>query len=276
MQALRLEQVWSKQRILTEYFNRLDYGNLRAGCVAASAFYFAKPLQDLSMAEAALLAGLPQAPTRLNPYLHFERARHRQQWILKRLAENGGLTMEEYVRVREEPLQLAPPRRVFLAPHFVDLLLTHNEATGEMAPLHSAGKGIHTTLDLPLNQFVESTLRQHILQLQAQHVLNGAVVVIENKTGNVLALVGSEDYFAPTAGQVNGAWAPRSAGSTLKPFTYLLAFEQGATPATVVADVPAEFSTPTGIFRPLNYNRRCYGPMRYRLALANSLNISAV
>jgi penicillin-binding protein 1C len=92
----------------------------------------------------------------------------------------------------------------------------------------------------------------------------------------VLALVGSENYFAPSSGQVNGAWAPRSPGSTFKPFTYLLALERGATPATVVADVPTEFATATGIFAPVNYNRHCYGPMRYRLALANSLNISAV
>jgi len=92
----------------------------------------------------------------------------------------------------------------------------------------------------------------------------------------VLALVGSQNYFAPAAGQVNGAWAPRSPGSTFKPFTYLLALERGATPATVVADVPTEFATATGLFAPVNYDRHCYGPMRYRLALANSLNISAV
>ena len=102
------------------------------------------------------------------------------------------------------------------------------------------------------------------------------IVVLDNRSGDVLALVGSENYFAPAAGQVNGAWAPRSPGSTFKPFTYLLALERGATPATVVADVPTEFATATGLFAPVNYDRHCYGPMRYRLALANSLNISAV
>ena len=100
--------------------------------------------------------------------------------------------------------------------------------------------------------------------------------MLDNKSGDVLALVGSENYFAPEAGQVNGAWAPRSPGSTIKPFTYLLAFERGATPASIVADVPTEFATATGLFAPVNYDRHCYGPMRYRLALANSLNISAV
>ena len=112
--------------------------------------------------------------------------------------------------------------------------------------------------------------------MKEQHVSDGAIVVLDNKSGDVLALVGSENYFAPAAGQVNGAWAPRSPGSTIKPFTYLLALERGATPATIVADVPTEFATATGLFAPVNYDRHCYGPMRYRLALANSLNISAV
>lgn len=135
---------------------------------------------------------------------------------------------------------------------------------------------IRTTLDLALNHFVEDTLRRHLRLLQAQHVGNAAAVVLDNRTGDLLALVGSEDYFAPGAGQVNGAWAPRSAGSTFKPFTYLLAFERGASPGSIVADVPTQFATSTGVFAPVNYDRHCSGPTRYREALANSLNISAV
>ena len=268
-QALRLEQVWDKQRILAEYLNRLDYGNQSEGCAAAAKYYFSKPLSDLSVSEAAFLAGLPQAPTRLNPYVHFERAKQRQQWILRRMFQNGFLTTEEFNRAAGEPLRLSKARRSFQAPHFVDLVLQSLEGK-------TGARRIHTTLDLELNRFAESALRRNISRLQSHHVLNGAVVILDNRTGNVLALVGSENYFAPASGQVNGAWARRSAGSTLKPFTYLLAFEQGASAATVVADLPVEFATPTGVFSPLNYNRRCYGPMRYRLALANSLNISAV
>ena len=127
-----------------------------------------------------------------------------------------------------------------------------------------------------MTRFAETALRQHLSRLNAQHVSDGAIVVLDNQSGDVLALVGSENYLRSGAGQVNGAWAPRSPGSTLKPFTYLLALEHGATPATIVADVPTEFATATGLFAPVNYNRHCYGPMRYRLALANSLNISAV
>jgi penicillin-binding protein 1C len=267
-QALRLEQVWDKQHILTEYLNRVDYGNLCVGCAEAAQFYFGKPPADLGVAEAAFLAGLPQAPSRLNPRRHFPRAQKRQQWILGRMRANGRLAAAEFERACAEPLRLQPSRRVFQAPHFVDLILSRG---GGLPP----GR-IVTTLDLELNRVAETILREQLGRLRDEHAQNGAVVVLDNRTGGVRALVGSEDYFAPAAGQVDGAWAPRSAGSTLKPFTYLLAFAQGATPASIVADVPAAFPTPTGIFRPVNYDRRTYGPMRYRLALANSLNISAV
>ncbi len=269
VQALRLEQRWNKQQILSEYLNRLDYGNLNRGCAAAAAFYFGKPLQDLSPAECALLAGLPQAPTRLNPRAHFDRAIKRQRWILGQMRDDGWLTAEQFERSCREPVQLARNPRTFEAPHFIDLIAAQ---TGE-------GFGpnpIRTTLDLELNRFAESTLHQHLSTLKAQHVSNGAVVILDNRSGDVLAMVGSDDYFAASGGQVNGAWAARSAGSTFKPFTYLLALEHGATPATVVADVPTEFSGAAGLFAPANYNRHCYGPVRYRTALANSLNIPAV
>ena len=270
LQAMRLEQIWSKQRILAGYLNRLDYGNFNRGAAVAADFYFAKPLRDLTPAECALLASLPQAPSRLNPYSHPERARKRQELVLNSMQSSGALTDDQLGRALAEPLNLTKPRRAFEAPHFVDLLL--QEKPGAASSAHI----IRTSLDLELNRFADSVLREHLATVQTQHVSNGALVILDNRTGEVLALVGSEDYFSPTAGQVNGAWAPRSPGSTLKPFTYLLAMERGATPATIVADVPTEFVTTTGLFAPVNYNRHCYGPVRYRVALANSLNISAV
>jgi penicillin-binding protein 1C len=135
---------------------------------------------------------------------------------------------------------------------------------------------VRTTLDFRLNEQVEKIVRDRLAQLREQNVRNAAVVVIDNATGEVIALVGSENYFEPGTGQVNGAWAQRSAGSALKPFTYLLALERGATPATMVADVRSSFPAAGGFYRPENYNRRCYGPVRYRTALASSLNIPAV
>lgn len=269
--ALRLEQIWSKQAILAAYLNRLNYGNLCTGSAEAAAFYFRKPLPDLSVAEAAFLAGIPQSPTRLNPHRFFERTRARQRWILERMRATGRLTAGELERALAEPIQLQPARRVFRAPHFADLVLRQ-----EAAVLERASGPVRTTLDLGLNRVVEDTLRAHLAQLRQFNARNGAVVILDNPTGDVLALVGSEDYFSPYAGQVNGAWARRSPGSALKPFTYLLAFAGGQSPATVVADVPTEFPTPTGVFRPVNYDRRHLGPVRLREALANSLNIPAV
>jgi penicillin-binding protein 1C len=307
VQALRLEQVWDKQRILAAYLNRLDYGNFNRGCSAAADFYFAKPMRDLSPAECALLAALPQAPTRLNPHADFERAVKRQQWVLGQMRQVSWLSSDQWQRATQEPLHLAPARRTFEAPHFVDLLLASfdeepsgsppglgvRQCSGALLPLGEVSKApehwrtprrwretvapvVHTTLDLHLNRFAEATLRRHLSRLKPQQVSDGAIVVLNNRSGEVLALVGSANYFAPDAGQVNGAWAARSPGSTFKPFTYLLALQHGATPASVVADVPTEFATATGLFAPANYDRHYYGPMRYRVALANSLNVSAV
>ena len=268
VRAIRLEQMWTKPQILAAYFNRLDFGNLNIGIASAANYYFGKPLADLSDAEAAFLAGLPKNPTRLNPHRSTRAAKHRQEIVLSRMEKAGWLTAEQRTRARSESLHLQAPQRLFRAPHFVDLVLRD-------LPV-DAPATVQTTLDLDLNRFVENAVRDQLARLHAKNVHDAAAVVIDNATGEVLALVGSQNYFAPGTGQVNGAWARRSAGSTFKPFTYLLAIERGATPATIAADVPVTFPTPTGLFRPENYSHRCYGPLRYRLALANSLNIPAV
>ena len=368
-QALRLEQIWDKQRILAEYLNRVDYGNLNSGCAQAARFYFDKPLAELSAAECALLAGLPQAPTRLNPLRHFERAQKRQQWILRRMHECGFLTEAEFARATVEPLRLARAGRSFEAPHFVDWLLAEFEEnspgqgscfdvqhfaqiaaisqrtsspalSGTLSSTQSGGEGwgenspklvsrfeplnragapasspafglprskagedadapvngeearrftesfsrtsqripprLRTSLDLELNHFVAGALRAQLSALQSRQARDGAVVVIDNRTGELLALVGSGDYRDARDGQVNGAWARRSPGSALKPFTYLLAFERGTTSSTLLADVPSIFPTPTGEFAPVNFDRTFRGPVRARSALATSLNIPAV
>ncbi len=261
--ALRVERSWSKDRLLAEYLNRLDYGNLQTGVASASRYYFDKPPSDLSAAEAAFLAALPKAPTRLNPHANFAGAQERQRWILQRMKNDARLDDAELARAVMEPIRLSARSREFAAPHFVDLLLMRR---GIVPP---RGGEIRTTLDLDLNRFAERALAENIRRIADKHVTGGAAVVIENTTGDVLALAGFGD-------DNNGAWMVRSPGSAMKPFTYLLALENGANPCTIVPDVPTEFATPDGIYRPNNYNHRFYGPVSLRFALGNSLNVAAI
>ncbi len=268
--ALRVERSWGKDRILAEYLNRLDYGNLQVGIASASRYYFDKPPSDLSAAEAAFLAALPKAPTRLNPHANFSGAQERQRWILQRMNLDGKLDAAALARAVDEPIRLRSRERDFEAPHFVDLLLMRR---GILRP---EGGEIRTTLDLDLNRFAERALTENVRRIADKNVSGGAAVVIDNATGDVLALAGAGDYFEAGAGQVNGAWMIRSPGSAMKPFTYLLAIEAGANPCTIVADVPTDFATPNGIYRPNNYNHRFYGPVSLRFALGNSLNVAAI
>ncbi len=268
--ARRLEMTWDKDRILESYLNRLDYGSLTAGCGEAAWTFFDKPVTDCSLAECALLAGLPQAPSRLSPCRHPAAAKKRQEWVLSRMKELEWITPEEYTRAVSEPLRTVRRSSAFRAPHFVDLLLSGMPK--EPVP----GTSLPTTLDLAVQDQVERSIRDRLGRLHGHNARHAAAVVIENATGHVLALVGSPDYGNGDAGQVNGATSRRSPGSALKPFTYLLAFQQGQSPGDIVPDLPVEFMTPTGIYRPENYNHRAAGPVSLRQALANSLNLSAV
>ncbi|HET9377769.1 MAG TPA: penicillin-binding protein 1C [Chthoniobacterales bacterium] len=268
--ALCLERRWTKDQILEEYLNRLNYGDLQVGLSAASWDYFEKPPSDLSVAEAAFLAAIPQAPSRLDPFKKFNSARARQLWVLGRMHSNGYLDDATYRRALSEPLRLRRRNRDFEAPFLVDLLL---ERRGTLPP---EGGSVRTTIDLSLNQWIDQVIARQLNTLADKNVSAAAVTVIDNSSGDVLALCGSGNYFEPGIGQINGTWSARSAGSALKPFTYVRALENGAFPGTVVADVPTDFATETGLYHPNNYNHRFYGPVSLRFALANSLNVAAI
>ena len=265
-QARRLVREWSRERILAAWLNRVPFGNLFVGCQAASEGYFDKPLSDLTLAECALLAGLPQSPARLNPLMQPERAAKRQRHVLERLLEEKDIDEEAYRRALAQPLVYTPFHGGFEAPHAVDLL--QQQSPGQSL--------FRTTLDATLQHRVEQTLIARLAGLKERHVTQAAAVVIQNATGDVLALAGSRDFFSSDGGQINGAWTPHSPGSAVKPFTYLLALERGWTPATIIADLPIAFTTPTGQYRPENYTGKTFGPVTLRAALGNSLNISAV
>jgi penicillin-binding protein 1C len=268
LQARRLSLAWSKEQVLSEYLSRISYGNLLTGCQSAASGYFNKPLTDLTLAECALLAAIPQSPTRYNPFRKLEAIRPRQVYILQAMKEQGWIN-EDALRVAlDEKITLQRFTGGFAAPHAIEMLRRHAKTR--------VSATIQTTIDVMLQEQVENIISSRLVALKDRHVTQGAAVVIENATGYLLALAGSRDFFSKDGGQINGAWAEHSPGSAMKPFTYQLAFERGATPASIVADLPIEYPTASGLYRPENYAHRLYGPMTYRDALGNSLNISAV
>lgn len=265
LRARRLALTWSREAVLAAYANRISFGNLMTGAATAASGYFHKPLGDLTPAECALLAALPQAPARLNPFRNLAGVLPRQRHILDKMHALHWLGDEEHRVALDQKIVLQRFSGGFEAPHAVEMLRG------------AAQNGtVRTTLDATLQQHIETIIAQRLEALKGRHVTHAAVVVIDNSTGAVLTLAGSRDFFAKDGGQLNGAWAPHSPGSAMKAFTYLLAFERGATPASLVADLPVEFATASGTYRPENYSLRSYGPMTYRQALGNSLNISAV
>ncbi len=263
--ARRLEMTHDKVVILTAYLNKLDYGNLRIGAHEAARAYFQKSPVDLSLAECALLAGLPQAPSYHNPMRHPARAVHRRNIVLRRLASFPDADAARIARALDEPLILRPLPAAATAPWLASRAAT--------AP----GESIRTTLSLPLQRDVEMIVRREIAIHREANLRHAAAVVIHNPTGEILALVSSGDWDDPRGGQINGALAPRSPGSALKPFTYLLAFERlNAHTGKILADIPTRFRTEQGVALPENFDRTHRGPVTLRHALACSLNVPAM
>lgn len=269
--ALRLEAHLDKATILEQYLNRVPLGQGAVGVAAGAALYFGRSAADLSLGQAALLASLARAPSRDNPLVDPARARARRDRVLDRIAQLGYARPEDVARACEEPVldRAGEPR--FLAPHFTTRLLL--EAAGARASPTGTWR---TTLDLDLQRAIEAEVRHTVRVLSDVNARHAAAVVLDNATGGILAWVGSPDFWADTAGQVDMVVSRRQPGSTLKPFLYGLAFDRGYTAATVLPDVPRTYTTATGPYRPQNYDRRFRGPVRARVALASSLNVPAV
>jgi penicillin-binding protein 1C len=268
-EALRLERMMSKEEVLEQYLNRAPYGNQVFGAESASRWYFGKPARDLSLAEAAFLAGLPNAPTTLNPRRNPAATFTRQSVILKRLLDQRIITDEEYARATSQPIQIVPPEAHFKAPHVASMIadMGYTSYDGE----------VRTTIDYPLQAQVQWIMRGHLRTLARKNVHNAAAIVLDNSTGEILALVGSTDFFDSTHnGQVNGVTARRQPGSSIKPFMYALALQSGLTPATLIPDIPTAIPDHHGDYVPENYDRRFHGPVRLRSALACSYNVPAV
>ncbi len=262
--ALELEKALGKEELIGQYLNRAPFGGNLVGIEAAARRYFAKSAADLTLSEAALLIGIPQAPSRLRPDLYPERAGKRRNYILEQMRRCGFITEQQFRRAAAQEILVAREPRPFLAPHFCDLV----------ARLYPRQPSIVTSLDLDLQALAEKALRARLEELRENDVRGGAIVVLEVRTGAVQAMVGSPDYAAAAdSGQVNGALARRSPGSALKPFVYALALDEGlCSPRLVVADVPMDFAG----YRPQNFNRDYCGPVSARDALVQSLNIPAL
>ena len=268
--ALRLERMMTKRNILEQYLNRAPYGNQLFGIKAASKYYFDKPASDLTIAEAAFLAGLPNSPTLLNPYLHYQRAVFRQRLILKILVGQKKISQSEYERAVLQQIPVVLPESKFKAPHAVEMVYAHFKD-------QSRPFAIQTTIDAALQKDVEWIIKGHLEQLKSKNVTNASVVILQNRTGEVRTLVGSADYFNDLhQGKINGTIALRQPGSSVKIFTYGIALESGLTPASLLADIPTSIPVEGGDYVPENYDKEFHGPVLLRTALACSYNIPAV
>ncbi len=280
--AMEISRRYSKDQILEWYLNSNHYGNLAYGLDAAARVYFGKPVGQLDLAECAMLAAIPQFPA-MNPIDNPDAAQERQALVLDAMLRQGYITADESVNAKYQPLQIAggvQTRFDIKAPHFSIYARKWLEDHFGADTVYRGGLRVYTTLDLDLNNKAQEIVARHVRQLDAEgkHVNNGAVVVINPRTGEILAMVGSVDYWNDKInGKFNVATGLRQPGSSFKPFTYVTLLSQGYSPATAFLDVRTAFQQP-GFppYVPENYDRKYHGMVRMRTALACSYNIPAV
>ncbi|RCJ16071.1 penicillin-binding protein 1C [Nostoc sp. ATCC 43529] len=294
----KMQEIWlswrlvagmNKDEILSGYINRLPMGGNIYGVEAAARTYFSIPASDLNLAQASLLAAIPNNPTYFNPYEHWERLKQRQKYVLNRMVVEGYVSEANATRTSTEKVVFQSRQQgIIAAPHFLFWLANQFDKTQTKeissrprvpASLRPENSVIRTTINRPLQQFVEAQVQQVISSLAANNVHDAAALVIDNHTGEVLAYVGSPDYFNEAKlGRNDGVQALRQPGSTLKPFVYELALEKNLIrPNTILADVPARYAIPGAkLYSPTDYTESFLGPVRVRIALANSLNVPAV
>ena len=276
--AFQLELTYSKSEILNFYFNMLPYGGNIVGTTAASRFYFNKPQHAISLGEAGLLAAIPNSPERLRPDRFPENARHARAKVLNQLFVHKQISEQQWREALTEPIPTKRHPLPFNAPHLSRMLAKGNRWNMET----TADGRIYTTIDAGVQETASRILREYLnasaiagsQRLQFHGASTGSIVVMDTESRHVLAMVGSRDFFDQSAsGQINGTLAPRSPGSTLKPFVYALAIEQGLiTPETLLFDVPVNYAG----YEPVNYDGIYNGYVTARQALAASLNVPAV
>jgi len=278
--SYRLEKKFSKDEILQMYFNEIPYGSTAYGVEAASQKYFGKSAKDLNLAESAILAAIPQAPSRYSPYgPNKDILLARQKYILDLMAKYGYITKDQAAEAKNTAIAFKAPSDNMIAPHFVmyvkEILA---DKYGEKT-IEQGGLKIYTTLDLYKQKIAEEVISEKAAGNEKKYqATNAALISIDPKNGQVLAMVGSRDYFNDAIdGQVNVTLQPRQPGSSFKPIVYTASFIKGYTPETVLYDVVTNFSTdPAKPYEPHNYDSKEHGPVTIKQALAGSLNIPAV
>jgi penicillin-binding protein 1C len=274
LSALAIERALPKERILSEYLNRVEFGPNVRGIEAASRRYFDKSARQLSLAEAAALVSIPRGPTLYDPERGLERVRRRRDRVLGRMHDHDLAEAAAIRRALAEPIRLQVRASENTAWHFTRAvttrLLPRSLERGQVSELR-------TTLDASLQREVETLVRDTVGRLRSYDASAAAVLVVDNANGDVLAYVGAPDFFSAAAlGQNDGVLALRQPGSALKPFVYALALERGMTPASLLPDIELHFPSGEGDYSPRNYDGRFHGPVRMREALASSLNVPAV
>ncbi len=287
--AIALEKKLTKDEILSVYLNEMPYGGTIYGAQEASKYFFGKDASELTLAEAAYLAALPQRPSYFSPHgNNFDKLEKRKDLVLAMMLEHTFITDEEYQEAKDETVIFNKfKNHNILAPHFVFFIRDYlEEKYGEEA-VEKGGLRVTTTIDINLQEAGERIINRFALQNETKfNAENAALVAIDPQTGQILAMVGSRDYFDETIdGKFNVATAHRQPGSTFKPLVYGTAFEEGYTSETVVFDLQTQFSTNclandftmgSGCYAPVNYDGKFQGPITLRNALAQSVNIPAV
>lgn len=280
--SVQIERKYSKDQILQMYLNEAPYGGTAWGVETASETYFGKNAKDLNLVESAILAGMPQLPSRYSPYSSTPDAYiDRTTNVLRRMREDGYITKDqENAALTELPnVKFQAKGSSFKAPHFVQYVQKILEDRYGEKVIEQGGLKVTTTLDLDLQEKAQNIVAEEIAKVETQRITNGGAVVLDPDTGEILAMVGSKRFDDPDYdGQVNVTVALRQPGSSFKPFTYVTAFKKGYTASTMVMDVDTIFQGGTGQpdYQPVNYDGKYKGPVQLRFALGNSLNIPAV
>jgi len=275
--ALWAEKIYSKNRILEMYLNQVPYGGAAHGIEEAAKVYFGVHARDLTLEQAALLAGLPQAPSLYSPYVNPALAQKRRNEVLRSMQSQGFISQTVSNKLQSTKLEVVPPRTNIKAPHFVFYVKSQLEEKYGIRQVEEGGLNVITTLDLDIQEEAEKILKEELEKVKELNVSNGAILVTRPSTGEILAMVGSVDYFASPSGAFNVTTALRQPGSSIKPIMYSLALEKEYTAASIINDTAIIFNIPGSTpYRPVNYDGKTHGNVPLRYALANSFNISAV